>query len=89
MPPSRKRPRKWPSQGQSRRWGEVPHRRLGMAAWTHLANEEETKPSSAWTRRREVKQGKSWGSVEPQPIQEKWQWMGWRRGCWTNNQVQK
>ena len=22
----------------SRRWGEVPHRRLGMAAWTHLAN---------------------------------------------------
>ena len=21
----------------SRRWGEVPHRRLGMAAWTHLA----------------------------------------------------
>ena len=24
----------------SRRWGEVPHRRLGMAAWTHLANGE-------------------------------------------------
>ena len=24
----------------SRRWGEVPHCRLGMAAWTHLANGE-------------------------------------------------
>ena len=23
-----------------RRWGEVPQRRLGMAAWTHLANGE-------------------------------------------------
>ena len=22
----------------SRRWGELPHRRLGIAAWTHLAN---------------------------------------------------
>ena len=21
-------------------WGEVPHRRLGMAAWTHLSNSE-------------------------------------------------
>ena len=39
----------------SRRWGEVPHRRLGMAAWTHLANGEGIWPSSAWTRRREVK----------------------------------
>ena len=25
---------------KSRSWGEVPHRRLGMAAWTHLANDE-------------------------------------------------
>ena len=40
----------------------IPHRWLGMAAWTHLANGEGM-PSSAWTRRGEVKQGKSGGSI--------------------------
>ena len=25
---------------KNRCWGEVPHRRLGMATWTHLANGE-------------------------------------------------
>ena len=37
----------------SRRWGEVPHRRLGMAAWTHVANGE-----GICLRRRQVKQCK-------------------------------
>ena len=29
---------------KSRRWGGVPHRRLGMTAWTHLANGEGSCP---------------------------------------------
>ena len=48
----------------SRRWGEVPHRR---PAWDGrldaLGQRRRHLPSSAWTRRREVKQGKSGGSV--------------------------
>ena len=42
----------------SRRWGEVPHRRLGMAAWTYLANGEGTFAflCADSTRRRETGQ---------------------------------
>ena len=40
---------------KSRHWGGVPHRQFGMTAWTHLANGEDSCPSSVWTRHRAMK----------------------------------
>ena len=50
--------------GRTRRcWGQVPHRRLGIAAWTYVANGEGDCLPLLWTRHSEVKQGKSGGFV--------------------------
>ena len=47
---------------KSRRWGEVPHRRLGMAAWTRVAKAS-CLPPFGLDGHREVKKGESGGSV--------------------------
>ena len=63
MPPSGKRPRKWPSQGPPAAVGE---RYLTAGLGWPLGRTWQRRrhlPSSAWTQRREVKQGKSGGSV--------------------------
>ena len=59
MPPSGKRPRKWPSEGPLAAVGE----RYLTAGLDAPGQRRRHLPSSAWTRRREVKQGKSGGSV--------------------------